>query len=340
MGRKRVNNPELPRRVYLHHGTYVYRPKGSNRRIPLGKSLQEALTAYAGMLAKEIPPSPSHALTYFMDRYLTEVAAKKAPRTYRDNQTEMANLRAVFGHMKPDDVTPPMVKRYIVERGAPVRANREKALLSHLYTTMIELWGVTRQNPCRGVKRNREVSRERLPELAELELFKSYCPPKYKLYVDLKLLTGLRKGDILDIELAHLTEEGLLVEPNKSQRTDQHGERRGKMRLYRWSPRLKALVDEVKALPRSPKCLYLFASRTGLRYTEKGFDANWKKYMAKFKAEHPEVEHFTEHDIRATSGTEAHRRGKDAKQLLGHKSQSMTDDYLRSRRIEEVDPLE
>lgn len=338
MGRKRTANPELPRRVYFHHGAYYFRPKGTNKRVPLGRSLQEALTRYAGMAAASLKGDSGQPLTRYMDLYLVEVAAKKAPRTYKDNITEMANLRAVFGHMHPDDVTPPMVKRYLLQRGAPVRANREKALLSHLYTTMIETWGVTRQNPCRGVKRNTEVGRDRLPELAELEVFKQFCPVQYQLYVDVKLMTGMRKGDLLDLELAHLTPEGLLVEHNKSQRTDQHGVRRGRLRLYTWTPKLRQVVDQVLALPRPKGAKFVFTSRTGERYTEKGFDANWKRYMAKAVA--AGLTPFREHDIRATAGTEAQRRGQNAKHLLGHKNQTMTDSYLRSKTIEEVAPLE
>lgn len=51
-------------------------------------------------------------------------------------------------------------------------ANREKALLSNVFSYAIR-WGVAKDNPCRHVKRNPEVRRERLPEPQELTAFKA-----------------------------------------------------------------------------------------------------------------------------------------------------------------------
>ena len=53
-----------------------------------------------------------------MDRYMLEVAPRKAPATYRDNIREMAKLRAVFGHMQPNEVSAPDIYAYMDARGA------------------------------------------------------------------------------------------------------------------------------------------------------------------------------------------------------------------------------
>jgi hypothetical protein len=68
-------------------------------------------------------------------RYRREVFPRKAPQTQRDNETELKNLEAVFGDVPTDKIKPHHVRRYLDTRGlkAKVRANREKALLSHVF---------------------------------------------------------------------------------------------------------------------------------------------------------------------------------------------------------------
>ncbi len=150
-----------------------------------------------------------------MDRYMFEVAPKKAPSTYGSNKREMGNLRAVFGHMKPEEITAPDIYAYMDKRGAPVRANREKALLSHVFSYAIR-WGVTKDNPCRHVKRNPEKPRDRYVEDWELEAFKAGSGELLRNYVDFKYLTGMRKGDILRLRLEALTEDGIAVTQGKT----------------------------------------------------------------------------------------------------------------------------
>ena len=60
----------------------------------------------------------------------------------------------VFAHMAIDAIAPMHIREYMDIRGqvAKVRANREKALFSHLFNKARE-WGYTAmQNPCQGVK--------------------------------------------------------------------------------------------------------------------------------------------------------------------------------------------
>jgi hypothetical protein len=68
-------------------------------------------------------------------RYRKEVFPTKAFQTQKDNEKELAKLEAVFGVMPISGIKPHHIKRYLVERGktAKVRANREKALFSHIY---------------------------------------------------------------------------------------------------------------------------------------------------------------------------------------------------------------
>jgi hypothetical protein len=80
-------------------------------------------------------------------------------RTRTDYEDYSVPLLAVFGEVHAAAITAPDVARYLrVERAdAPVRANREVALLGNLLALAIEL-GEATANPCRGgqVPRNKE----------------------------------------------------------------------------------------------------------------------------------------------------------------------------------------
>ena len=94
----------------------------------------------------------------------------------------------------------------------PSRANRVVALLSNMMT-LAEIWERRDQgtNPCRYVKKNKDVSRERFLTMAELsrlgEAMRELVE-KGTLWVDmanaitLLVLTGARKNEILTCEWA------------------------------------------------------------------------------------------------------------------------------------------
>jgi hypothetical protein len=67
-----------------------------------------------------------------------------------------------------------------------------------------------------------------------------------------------------------------------------------------------------------------------------GFDAIWKRYMAKAKmnakVEGWTLEHFTEHDIRAKAGSDAEAAGQAGHKLLGNTEKQFRTAYDRGAR--------
>ena len=322
MGRRRKHRRDLPQRVYLHHGGYFFVPR-EGAKVNLGRDFAQAMARWAEMVGR---PERMTTLGEIMDRYMREVAPLKSACTLRYNVEEMRNLCKVFSHMRPEDVTPPHIYAYMDERKAPVRANREKALLSHVFQYAIR-WGVAKDNPCRRVSRNPEKPRNRYVSDDELELFLSVCPPFLQAYVGLKRLTGLRYGDMLSIKLSDLTNEGVIVTQSKT----------GTRLLYAWTMELRAAVDEVMRLPRPIRGMHLFCTRRGQPYTPTGFRSIWQRAMVKAVA--GGVERFTEHDLRAKVITDARALGQDAQRIAGHKTSAMTDRYVKVRAVERVEPL-
>src|ERR1700694_850193 len=115
MGRKRKSRLDLPKRVYFIHGAYYLFPK-DGKPVHLGRDYAQAMAEWAKLIAR---PASMTTIGEIMDRYLLEVAPKNAPRTYQDKVKDMRLLREVFGHMRPDEITPPDIYAYMDGRGAP-----------------------------------------------------------------------------------------------------------------------------------------------------------------------------------------------------------------------------
>lgn len=344
MGKTRKpENAWLPKRVYEHHGSYRFHT-ATGERINLGRDYPKAIAKWAQLVGRI---GPMKDIGEVMDRYLIEIAPMKAPRTYQDNIREMANLRAVFGHIEPDDIRPPMIYQYMDERGATVRANRELTLLSLVYQQAIK-WGKASGNPCLLVDKNPEFPRDNPVSDDELKLIREVATPMLRAYLDVKYLTGLRKGDILQLKREHIRADGLYVAPGKNQRRHPKTGKvvRKKERLYQWTDELRDAINRALALQRV-KSLYVFAKRDGQSYynAAKGqawtFDNYWKRIRARaFKlAEQRGVafHHFTEHDIRAKAGTDAQNATGEGAKLLGNTEAQFQRAYKRG--VETVTPL-
>jgi integrase len=341
-------NPEnawLPKRVYEHHGSYRYhQPDGE--KINLGRDYKQAIAKWAELTEARIGPLPTMA--HVMDRYLMQVAPMKAPATFRDAVREIANLRSAFGNMEPDAVEPKLIYAYMDKRNAPTRANRELSRLSDIFHAAIR-WGAASNNPCLLVKRTPEFPRSNDISDEDLAFFRSVCTPLLQTYIDIKYLTGLRKGDILTLRRDQLKDKGIYVEPRKNlRRHPKTGQIvRKKARMYEWTPELRAAIDAALALPRRTGSLFVFAQRNGQSYydTDKGrantFEGYWRRAMVKamkLAAKQGIVfSRFTEHDIRAKAGTDEQAATGQGAKLLGNTPGQFERAYNRG--VENVTPL-
>lgn len=150
-------------------------------------------------------------LSVIARRYVREVYPTKAVRTRADNDKELIHLLRVFGLMPIDAILPMHIRQYMDLRGqvAPVRANREKALFSHIFNKARE-WGYTAaQNPCQGVKGFKESGRSRYVTDAEFVLVQAHAHFTVVDAMDLALLTGQRPADVLKNRCADIRDGAL-----------------------------------------------------------------------------------------------------------------------------------
>jgi integrase len=328
----------LPERVYFKHGAYYF-VSPEKQWIRLGRTEEEALSRYATLASA---PEVLNTMNRVFDKYLLEVVPTKAERTQQDNITELKNLRPVFGLMRPQDVKPRHIAEYLVRRTAKIRANREIALLGHIFKKALS-WGVVEINPCRGIEKNREYPRDRYVTDKELDRFLAICPPWLKLYVKLKYATGLRKSDMLKLKWGDWDAKiGLSTMISKS---GKGSGRRGQLRvLYEPSEDLRGVMNDLRKIhrvsgrrPTTEDSIWKTPRRLGLR--QWALMSAWKRVWRKLGVKETDPAYFREHDIRAKSATDADQSGKDATELLMHGDRRTTSTYLRGRRTKRLTPL-
>lgn len=337
---RRSENKGLPSGWRLKHGAYYYRVPAQLRELwdrktefRLGKTLSEAYSAWASRLELY---ADAKTMAELLDRYALEVIPQKAPKTQISNNSSIRKLRAVFGHMPIEAVKPKHVYQYRDKRGqqGKTAANHDLEVLSHAFSKAIE-WGLCENHPIKGkVIKFSTPPRKRYIEDWELQEALKVASPFIASYIRLKLLTGLRRGDLLSLKLSDLKEDGIHVTPRKTSQTT------GKKIIIEWSEELSSSINEIKALRKKILSVWLLHTRQGQPYmkengTANGFDSIWQRFIAKAIEKTKLKEKFTEHDLRAkvASDTEINH----AQQLLGHSSSEITERIYR-RKPEVIKP--
>lgn len=191
---------------------------GKRREIPLGNDINEARIEWARLERKILPKSICLMKEVF-DRYSESIIPGKGLRTQADNRKEMKRLEAAFGDAPIDSITTAIVAQYRDARTAKVRANREIALLSHVFTIARE-WGLTdRANPCFGLRRNKEKPRDYYANEAVWNAVYAEAVQELKDAMDLAYLTGQRPADTLKAATTDIAKEFFSVKQGK---TDKH----------------------------------------------------------------------------------------------------------------------
>ena len=220
---RKSQNHHLPPRLYQRNRTrkngtvwtsYIYRGT-DGIDIPLGKDLDKARLKWAELESKAIPADMTTMRALF-DRYVRDIIPKKAPRTQQDNMKELKQLRQVFDTAPIDAITPAMIASYRDSRTAKTRANREIALFSHVFNTARE-WGLTRlENPCQGVKKNKEKPRDYYANDTVWSCVYEQAPQELKDAMDLAYLSGQRPADVLAMRQDDMVDGYLVVQQGKT----------------------------------------------------------------------------------------------------------------------------
>lgn len=313
---------------------------GRRVEIPLGHDLNEAKRKWADLECREKPPETG-LMRFIFDRYERDIIPTKAPATQRDNLLCFKHLRKVFDNAPIDAITPQYIAQYRDSRkskvkgeeGKPatVRANREITLFSHVFNLARE-WGYTaKENPVKGVRKNKETPRDFYADATVWDAVYGAACTELKDAMDLNYLTGQRPADVLKMRYSDIRDGALEVKPNKTQKSSGK-----KLRILLDDPetgrtKLGQLIDRIKGRERKVASLFMVATPTGTalnRWTLRTRFDDARATAAKAAEEAgnadlaARVRAFQFRDIRPKAASEtdlAH-----ASKLLGHTDKQIT----------------
>jgi integrase len=290
--------------------TYRYHPVGSSP-INLGTDRVAACRRVLDMLGVA---DDTGTIARLWDHYRESPywhALK--PRTRSDYEAYSVHILRVFGKALASDIDAPAVARYLrKERSdAPVRANREIALLGNLIGLAIER-GEATANPCRGglVRRNMERPRDTLPEVEAIQALIEFAKAKdaavktgigratvIMLAAEFAALTGARQAEFLPLHWPAFGDEEVRLNRAK--------QRMGTKKVDRIavSPALAELRERLLAYQTSAMGP-VFPNQDGNVYTASGFATMWQRLMVAALAAGRVKARFNFHALRAFYATE------------------------------------
>lgn len=321
MGRHKKNNRHLPRGMTLEWGSYYFRGH-DRKRLNLGRDFVEAMRRY-GELFRDTPLTTMGAV---LDRYQRDITPKKAPRTQVDELRYLAKIRATFGAMAPRAVTPVMcaeLRDRLAAKSGAVQANHHLKTLKHVLKVATE-WGVLTSNPAREVSKLKVKPRERYVTDDELAKVYAKASPMIQVAIDLAVLTGLRRGDLLALTRDQLREDGIHVRTSKT----------GRGLIISYSDELRAVLERAKLMKPHFR-QHVIATRGGNAFTANGFGTLWRRAMV--AAFPQETQRFTFNDLRSKSASDT-KELAEASARLGHTTTTVTKrHYVRKPAV--VKPL-
>lgn len=342
MGRKPTNPDSVTRlrkRKQRSGVVYYYYDTGGSPRkeIPLGSDYGLAIVEYA-KLEKSRTSSAlvQDVLTfaYVADKYMFEVVPTKGAATQKDNARELKQLLKFFDDPPAplEAIEPQHVVQYLRQRGkvAPVRANREKALLSAIWNFARSSGYTALANPCAGVKGHKESGRDQYIEDEMFALVYSHAEQPLRDALDLFYLTGQRIADTLKMDERDIRDDRLAV---------QQGKTKAKRRIE-ITGELKVVIDRILERKsghkiRSSRLIVMDNGQPMTSSMLRGrFDA------AREAAGVPKGD-FQMRDLRAKAGTDKAESSGDilqARDQLGHTTVVMTENYIRKRIGKKVTP--
>jgi integrase len=338
MGRKPTRKDAIPRfrprkrgRVTYYFYDHGICADGKRREESLGTDYGLAIKKWAELeRASDLPPPAIVTFKHVAEHYRRDVIPTKAERTQQDNAKELANLLAFF-----DDPPCPFegieagdVQDYMNWRiAAPVRATREKALLSHIWNWARSQRYTNQPNPCEGIK-GTTAGRDAYVEASQYRAIWNAGSPMLRDAMDIAYLTGQRNADVLKLSLDDVREGSLHVRQGKT---------KAKVRIEivgELEEVLNRILDRKRTYTRL--CSRLVVNTYGKAVDGPTLRRHWRAACAAAA-----VEGLQFRDLRAKAATdteEATGNVREAQRQLGHKSVRTTEGYVRNRRGAKVLP--
>jgi integrase len=288
--------PRMEVRQFKYTKNYRYHPVGA-KPVNLGNDLDAAIRKVLDMNRVNSDAGTINELwrIYQESRAWSDLAEDSR----RDYEQASKALLRVFGGMSPLSIKPAHIARYLrVERAdAPVRANREKALLSNLFNVGIER-GEVDANPCKQVRKNKERPRRNAPAAATLVEFLEWAwaqpgqAPILAAMAEFASIAGSR-----GIEFRELTWTQVGVSELRLMRAKQKSGNEV-VEIIPMSPILSDLLNRLRKLAKDDRHGCVFPNSQGNAYTAQAFKLGFARLKTAARRA-GKLADFTFHDLRS-----------------------------------------
>jgi integrase len=309
---------------------YYYDAGGKPRKwIPLGSDYILAIQDWAKL--HQASPTERMTVGWLIGMYLaSDEYASVGSGTQADYGYAFDKLLEKFGDAPLDQVKASHVKIYIDQRskgGNGVRPSKHRALREKAVLSMLYAWAIERDfctiNPAGAVRTKRLPGRKNIYIHDDmLDAVYDEAPQDLKDAIDLAYYIGQRPGDLLDMTLVRIRDGMLEYRQNKT----------GTAQRIALAGALAEVIERIQARKAEHKVASLF-----LLVNERGKKMTKAMLRSRFEAARTAAgidgKDFQFRDLRRKSGTDLRdQAGLDAAQdLLGHKSQAMTEHYTAAR---------
>jgi integrase len=325
VGRPRSKNKDLPLGVYPVDGRYHVRPVNEEmRRIfavafpgkksaPLGADKAEMRKRWVQLFVTERPADTATAGTVaeLIERFEREKIIDPKSEQARYCRTLRKELGArKYARSEAEASTGPFLRsmdvtRYLRAQEKALRrvaGNKEVQCLSRIFRLSKTEWGYTEYNPCLQVEYNVETPRGVYVSDDMFRKVYEKAPAIMQCMLELAQMSGARRGMLLKLTLADVTDDGVWLTPNKRKRNEAP-----RRRLVRWTDDLRAVIARVLELRAKARggqkavtdldTAPLFLNREGKAFTRTGFNSMWQR--ARRAAGFTEAHELHFHDMKA-----------------------------------------
>lgn len=334
-------NRQPPTSWVNRHGAWYYSvPKAARHhwdnktQYRLGKTLEEAWATWDSKTILLPTNAAGATIDDLLNKYDADVVSGKGWKSQESNRISIARIRAVFGKMRITHLDPHHVAQYRDRIGAKhgkTSATRDLEVISHAYTKAIE-WGLCKDHPTKGkVKKDKPPPRDRYVEDWEMAAAISVANPMMVGYLWVKLATGQRRKDLLDLTLNDIRAEGdgIRIKPTKTAKSS------GRKVLILWTPELLAWRDYILSIRPVTTDPHVFVNKYGKGWVDpktgraNGFDTAWGRFMDRVISNTSVTDRFQERDLRAKTASDTDLF--HASRLLVHTSQQITQMVYRRK---------
>jgi len=209
-----------------------------------------------------------------------------------------------FGSIELRLIDKRSIRSYLDTYPSPVAANRQVAVLKSAWNWVLERHNVP-DNPCIGVKLNREAPRERYVTDHEYETVLRMAPPPIQQMMELAYLLRARLSEVLNLTADDVSDTHVTLIRLKGSE--------GELTIL--SDRLRAALSDVRG-----------GEYICHQYSESGFRSAWRRLQGKMREIGMEPWPFHDIKSRAISDHETNHSG--------HRSPAMRKTYVR--KLQEV----